>query len=168
MCFCSSNLNNLLVGAGSDDLQAITKHKLAKNTRNPKYNSFSVDYDVAVLKLADRFTLGRSIAVISLTAEEPADGEVVMVTGWGALQVITNQKIRLRVLCKTPNNVSKFTSGRVLLSTGWEWLINQTQCCCGEHCQQECLRRRIHRLQPHHVQDDLRRRVRRRQGFVPG
>lgn len=58
--------------------------QVAEIFRSPDF----VDYDISVLKLAEKLEFGTFIAAIALPAEneQPEDGSVVSVTGWGTTE----------------------------------------------------------------------------------
>lgn len=77
--------NRLTIRAGSSYLGSggVVK-SVASFTTHPNYNTRTLDYDVAVMKLSSPLTYTNAIKKISLTTTRPASGSVATVTGWGA------------------------------------------------------------------------------------
>ena len=50
---------------------------------HPSYTKGSFNYDLAILTLTERITLGPAVDVIHISKEEPKDGSTMLVTGWG-------------------------------------------------------------------------------------
>jgi len=61
--------------------------KVAKAIYNPKFSYSALDYDVALLQLAEPLELGDSVKPVTITEQnkEPVQGDTVIVSGWGTL-----------------------------------------------------------------------------------
>ncbi|XP_055383601.1 trypsin delta-like [Condylostylus longicornis] len=52
--------------------------------KHEKYNSWTIDYDVAIMKLAEQVKTGAKAQIISLNRAAMKGGELAKISGWGA------------------------------------------------------------------------------------
>lgn len=65
-----------------------TVHAAIKVLWHPKYNSWEIDYDYALVQVEQPFPIGSAgVQAIKPTETEPAAGTSTVVTGWGSLSV---------------------------------------------------------------------------------
>jgi len=62
-----------------------TLHQAVQLIAHPLYDSFTIDYDVAVAKVTPPFEYGTGVQPIIMTDTEPAAGSTSVVSGWGTL-----------------------------------------------------------------------------------
>lgn len=63
-------------------------HQAVKVLWHPKYDSWEIDYDYALVQVGDAFPIGNAgVQAIKPTDSEPAGGTTSVVTGWGSLSV---------------------------------------------------------------------------------
>ena len=87
--YSRADVNNIMIGSGSENMPDLQKQAVVRNVAHPKYDSITLDYDVAVLKVATPFVVSdvrKPIALVK-AGEEPADHEPVVVSGWGTNKV---------------------------------------------------------------------------------
>lgn len=58
---------------------------MSQVTRHPGYSPYTIDYDVAVLTLAQPFKESANAKTIPLATTEPSAGQILTVTGFGRL-----------------------------------------------------------------------------------
>lgn len=59
---------------------------MARIIGHSKYNSWNIDYDFALLELAEELEFSAEIQPIEIATSAPAPGTPAVVTGWGAVQ----------------------------------------------------------------------------------
>ncbi|OXU22035.1 hypothetical protein TSAR_000681 [Trichomalopsis sarcophagae] len=74
------------VGAGSRHRYNGTFHNVSEIVRHPEYDFAAIDYDIALIKIDDEFSYGSAVRPIQLPERDLQGGEVVNITGWGAVQ----------------------------------------------------------------------------------
>lgn len=62
-----------------------TVHPASEIIANPKYDFYTIDFDVAVVRVSTPFTIGSGVQRIPLTTSQPQPGQNAVVTGWGTL-----------------------------------------------------------------------------------
>ncbi|XP_018359077.1 PREDICTED: trypsin-1-like [Trachymyrmex cornetzi] len=73
--------------AGSNDkYEGGTFHSVKKIVQHPAYNFRTEDYDIALLEIVDEFVFNDKVQPVKLPKKELADGVMVNVTGWGAVE----------------------------------------------------------------------------------
>nr|ADQ53629.1 eupolytin [Eupolyphaga sinensis] len=60
-------------------------HQVTQLIANPQYDYYTIDYDVAVARVATPFSYGSGVQPISLISVEPSAGQTATVSGWGTL-----------------------------------------------------------------------------------
>jgi len=77
------------IGSGAEELSKLQKQPVARVAVHQNYSTNSLDYDVAVIKVATPFTVGPNRKPIAFTSirELPKDNERVIVSGWGITEV---------------------------------------------------------------------------------
>ncbi|XP_031638237.1 trypsin-1-like [Contarinia nasturtii] len=91
-CHCTDNLKTqnlkILVGTSFNN-RGGEKINALKIIRHQNYSRESLDYDIAVIELADRLKLSNSIQAIALPKanESFADNSMCLVSGWGDTQL---------------------------------------------------------------------------------
>ncbi|XP_032452115.1 trypsin 5G1-like isoform X1 [Nasonia vitripennis] len=80
------------VGAGSSHRYNGTFHNVSEIVRHPEYDFAAIDYDIALIKIDDEFSYGSSVRPIQLPERDLQGGEVVNITGWGAVQQLRASK----------------------------------------------------------------------------
>ncbi|PNF41029.1 hypothetical protein B7P43_G08502 [Cryptotermes secundus] len=60
-------------------------HPASELIANPKYDYYTIDFDIAVARVSVSFTFGTGIQPIALAREAPSAGEDSVVSGWGTL-----------------------------------------------------------------------------------
>ncbi|CAG7721359.1 unnamed protein product [Allacma fusca] len=85
-CIYGQSAANLRVVAGDHDLFASEGTEQTANVRtlvrHPNYNTNTIDYDFAVIRLSTSLTLNNYVKVIGLASSEPTSGSCTN-TGWG-------------------------------------------------------------------------------------
>ncbi|CAL7945078.1 unnamed protein product [Xylocopa violacea] len=81
-----SPASRYVLRAGNTNKNMGTRYSLKRITKHPKYNSQTIDYDVALLEIDGEIKLGTRAQPIGLPSHEPAAGTMVNVTGWGTVQ----------------------------------------------------------------------------------
>lgn len=88
-CVDDADVNDVTVRAGTDQLEfrgtVLTVSYLMKH---PQYDFFTLDYDIAIVRLSDPWNPGPTIGAVALVSEDyyPLPDVPVVVTGWGTLQ----------------------------------------------------------------------------------
>ncbi|XP_043583741.1 trypsin-2-like [Bombus pyrosoma] len=72
------------VGSSHKDLG--TRYGIKNIIRHPKFNSQTIDFDVALLEIDGKIKFGTNVQPIELANTEPWSSKMVNVTGWGALR----------------------------------------------------------------------------------
>ncbi|XP_015608818.1 trypsin alpha-3 [Cephus cinctus] len=75
--------SNYKLRAGSTTKNGGTAYAVKRIMRHPKYNSNTIDYDIAVIEIEGEFALGKTVKPVKLATAEPTEGRVVSITGWG-------------------------------------------------------------------------------------
>ena len=52
-------------------------------TKHPSYDSYTLDYDFAILELSSPLSFNAATQAISTAGSDPADGTISTVSGWG-------------------------------------------------------------------------------------
>ncbi|XP_023727061.1 trypsin-2 [Cryptotermes secundus] len=66
-------------------------HLATQLIAHPLYDYYTIDFDVAVVRVSVPFAFGVAVQPISLIISEPAAGEYGVVTGWGTLSSGTSE-----------------------------------------------------------------------------
>jgi len=82
-CVEGATPDDVRVGAGDNTRSKQTIYKLSDVYVHPKYDYATIDYDVAVLKLAAPLVLAPNIQIKELATAEPEDDDILNVAGWG-------------------------------------------------------------------------------------
>lgn len=79
------NVNGLSIVAGQTKLSDTNGQKIAvtKMTPHPEYDAETVDYDVAVLHLAQPLVFNENVSAIELSTTPVRSRSMAYVTGWG-------------------------------------------------------------------------------------
>lgn len=89
---------------------------ICKIINHPNYNSFTADYDIAILKLCHPFPLNKFINIISIANQEPVSNSVGMISGWGLKEncLLPSHRLRYayviiknREYCKMKMNITE-------------------------------------------------------------
>lgn len=67
---------------------------------HPKYDPDTLDYDVAVILLAEGIPESNISQSVALTDSEPEGGTEVVISGWGDLEVSCPKSIKYTKCCK--------------------------------------------------------------------
>ena len=87
--YSRNDIKAMRIGSGSENLLTQEKRAVEKIVIHPKFSEETLDYDVAVVKVASPFVpsaVQKPIALVN-PGEEPAAGEPVVVSGWGRNKV---------------------------------------------------------------------------------
>lgn len=79
------NPTSFRIRYGSNIRNGGTIITVSKVIRHPSYSSNTIDYDIALLVLANEFTPSANAKVIGLASANPATGSTCSLTGWGRL-----------------------------------------------------------------------------------
>jgi len=104
---------------------------LAKYVRHASYDSWTIDFDIAVLITATPLTLGGQLAgTISLPAQgsDPADGATCEITGWGTTSESGSLPPNLKIV--ETKIISRAACNQAYASYGYE--ITPQMICAGE------------------------------------
>ncbi|XP_055918898.1 trypsin beta-like [Eupeodes corollae] len=83
-CVVSASASSLTIRAGSSSNKSGgIVVKVAALKYHPQYKSSNMQYDAAVLKLAEALPLGDTISTIQLVKKAPVEGTKAIVSGWG-------------------------------------------------------------------------------------
>ncbi|KAJ9597879.1 hypothetical protein L9F63_011245 [Diploptera punctata] len=83
-CVEDREVEDLRFRAGSSIReQGGTLHPAEVVIMHPQYNKFTIDCDIAVIKVSEPFVYGPGVQPITLATVDPAASEVGVVTGWG-------------------------------------------------------------------------------------
>ncbi|KAJ9597894.1 hypothetical protein L9F63_011260 [Diploptera punctata] len=83
-CVDGISARNVNLRAGSSHKgRGGSLHQASEIIAHPKFDFYTIDSDIAVIKISSLFRFGRGIHFISLTTEEPKHGDMAVVTGWG-------------------------------------------------------------------------------------
>lgn len=85
---CTEGLkaSDMTIYVGSEKLKGGTPYQVASFAMHPKYNTTTLDYDVAILKLAKDIAFTPAVKPIgAVGGVEPATGANTTVSGWGYL-----------------------------------------------------------------------------------
>ncbi|XP_046429949.1 trypsin-1-like [Neodiprion fabricii] len=74
------------VSAGSSNKSNGTQYAIASMIRHPKFDSYAIDFDLALLELDSDVEFHETVQPVSLPDSEVEAGTIVNVTGWGALR----------------------------------------------------------------------------------
>ena len=83
-------LNTLYIRAGSSSQRTGgTVHEIKRIARHPSYskNSCTISHDLSLITVYNAFPFGDNVKFIQVADEDPKDGEVVAVAGWGRTNV---------------------------------------------------------------------------------
>ncbi|XP_076748969.1 trypsin-1-like [Xylocopa sonorina] len=72
--------------AGNTNKNLGTSYTLKSITKHPKYDSRTIDYDIALLEINGKIQLNDRAQPVRLPSREPSAGTMVNVTGWGTVQ----------------------------------------------------------------------------------
>lgn len=74
--------------SSSDHASGGTVTPVSAIFQHPMYSSFTTDYDISVLRLANGIALGANARPVTLASAEPQTGDYAVVSGWG-IQIVS-------------------------------------------------------------------------------
>ncbi|GLV38095.1 uncharacterized protein CBL_10062 [Carabus blaptoides fortunei] len=83
-CVTGAEASYLTLRAGSSIRETGgSVHKIKRIIQHPKFNKYILDYDYALIEVADPFDLTQpGIETIALSVTDPAVGEIATISGW--------------------------------------------------------------------------------------
>lgn len=86
-CVSGASATSLKIRAGSGTVgKGGIRVQVAQIISHGRYDPYNIDYDVAVLVLAEDLEFNESIQPVRIATSEPAPGTESVISGWGATQ----------------------------------------------------------------------------------
>ncbi|XP_029161316.1 serine protease 53-like [Nylanderia fulva] len=82
----SLSANRYRLNAGNNDKYKGVYYQVKRIIRHPAYNDLTIDYDIALLEVDGEIRFNDRLQPVKLAENELANGVMVNVTGWGAVQ----------------------------------------------------------------------------------
>ncbi|XP_043267894.1 trypsin-2-like [Venturia canescens] len=73
------------ISVGSNLKKGGLVYDVKRVVRNPQYNGYTIDYDIALFEINDTIKFNKNVSTIELSSVEIPANATVNVTGWGAL-----------------------------------------------------------------------------------
>ncbi|KYN07848.1 Trypsin-1, partial [Cyphomyrmex costatus] len=86
-CVCLSASVYRLHAGSNDKYEGGTFYLVKKIVQHPAYNFLTIDYDIALLEIDGEIVFNDRVQPVKLPKTELANGVMVNVSGWGAMQV---------------------------------------------------------------------------------